>query len=315
MLRSLARTALNETVSRLPGGVRRAFFEALAGGDGSFQYELFRAMGRSLGVETVGVRGECGLVEGALDDAVMIGTYARTRTWSPVKTGYLERFFDGYSGGTYLDIGANIGLTTLPVARNPAVFCKAFEPEPRSFRYLARNVAANCGSHNVELFNVALFDRQAMLEFELSEANLADHRIRVAQSTGKFGEHKRPAIQVRAERLDDYLDAETLVRPLAAKIVAQGSEAHVISGGAALLGQAETLVIQFYPYQLARAGGDVAFLANFLASHFSSGSIVLADEVQSPEWWPSPAIAEQVGALMTRFQKAPFEYFHILARK
>jgi FkbM family methyltransferase len=314
MLRSLARTALSETIGRMPSGARRAFFKALAADGGTFQYELFRALGQSLRVETVGVRGDCGLVEGALDDEVIIGTYARTRTWSPIKTQYLARFFDGRNDGTYLDIGANIGLTTLPVARNSAVSCKAFEPEPASFRYLTRNVAANCGG-NVELFNVALFDRQATLEFELSDANLADHRVRVGRSNGGFGEEKRPVIQVRAERLDDFLDAESLPRPLAAKIVAQGSEAHVISGGAVLLGGAEALVIQFYPYQLARAQGDAAFLAAFLARNFVSGAIILADELQPPAWQPVTAIAEQVGLLMTRFQNAPFEYFHLLVQK
>lgn len=72
-------------------------------------------------------------------------------------------FFTRAGSGTYLDIGANIGLTTIPVAQNPRVACKAFEPAPHNFRYLSHNVAANCPHGNVDLFNLALFDRRATM--------------------------------------------------------------------------------------------------------------------------------------------------------
>jgi FkbM family methyltransferase len=55
-----------------------------------------------------------------------------------------SNFFQANDGGTYLDIGANIGLTTIPIAQLPDVQCIAFEPAPENFRNVQANVRANC---------------------------------------------------------------------------------------------------------------------------------------------------------------------------
>jgi FkbM family methyltransferase len=317
MLRTLAKEGLHQSIRALPSRARRAIFKALAADGGAFQYELFRALGETLQVEHVGVRGDYGLVKGALEDAVMIGAYARTGRWSPMKNECLASIFTGRNGGTYIDVGANIGLTTLPVARNVAVSCKAFEPEPTSFEYLTRNVAANCPTGNVELFNLALFDRSATLEFELADNILADHRLRFDARGGHdgFAEYRRRTTKVSAVRLDSLLTASQLLPPIAAKVVAQGAEIQVLAGGEDIFKRAEALVIQFYPYLIMRAAGDPAFFAEFLAENFVSGAIIPADDPVRPKWRSIREIVDEARHLMDSLSDAPYEYFQILTRK
>ena len=69
----------------------------------------------------------------------------------------LQAFF-APTGGTYLDIGANIGLMTVPFARDPRIRCLAFEPDPTNFGFLQRNIAPrNAPASSAELHQVALF--------------------------------------------------------------------------------------------------------------------------------------------------------------
>ena len=51
----------------------------------------------------------------------------------------LELFGRG-KGGTFVDIGANIGLMTLPIAAQ-GINCEAFEADPDVFMLLADNIA------------------------------------------------------------------------------------------------------------------------------------------------------------------------------
>lgn len=315
MLREFTKKALAGAVTHLPAGARRTLLKALVADNADDQFELFRHLGHALRIEYVGVHGDRGVLEGSLEDSVMVGTYARSGAWSPTKTQFLVDFFAHRTSGTYFDIGANIGLTTVPIATNQGVTCIAFEPDPTSFRYLTRNIAANCPAGDVHLHNMAIFDRATTLEFELSESNLADHRVRMGHRDGDFGEQNRDSIRVRAERLDDLYTIDGVQGPIAAKIIAQGSEVHALVGGQALLRHADAMVIQFYPYLLARLDADIAFLNHFLAQNFRSGAMIVADEPQSASWLPMDKLTAQISAVMDRCRGAQYEYFHLLVQK
>ena len=62
----------------------------------------------------------------------MLPTYAKTGRWNHEMNERLTSFF-AKDGGTYIDVGANIGLTTIPTAQNPNVNVIAFEPDPCQF--------------------------------------------------------------------------------------------------------------------------------------------------------------------------------------
>lgn len=276
-------------------------------------HAVHRAVCRLAGVDDMTVSGSFGSIKGSVDDYAVLETYARRRTWCPVENDFFETFFAARGGGTYLDIGANIGLTTIPIARNPHVLCLAFEPEPANFRYLHRNVAVNCPNGNVELFSLALFDRRSRLEFQLSPSNKGDHRVRTA-TEGQFAEQAWPVIRVDAERLDDVLSGRRLAAPLAAKIIAQGAEAHIVAGGADTLRRVEALVIEIYPYALRRAGADTDSLLRVLGTRFREAAMIAGGSAAAPVWHPVVAVIDALDELIAAPSPDAADYVHVLLR-
>lgn len=277
-------------------------------------HAVHRAVCRLAGSGDMTVSGAFGAIEGSVDDYAILETYARSRTWCPVENDFFATFFAARGGGTYLDIGANIGLTTIPVARNPRTSCLAFEPEPSNFRYLRRNVDANCRNGNVELFSLALFDRRSRLEFQLSPSNKGDHRVRSAAADGDFAEQAWPVIGVDAERLDDVLRGRPLAAPLAAKIIAQGAEAHIVAGGAETLSRAEALVIEIYPYALRRMGGDVEALLHFFGRQFREAALIAGGSTTAPVWHPVAAIVDALAGRIAASAMTSSDYVHVFLR-
>src|SRR5579863_2394865 len=157
--------ALVKFIDWLPPGLRRAAIERAAARDDA--YDIFQALGRRYGITDIRINGRYGLIEGSIDDDSILASYGRRKIWAAETNDVFVDFFARRGAGTYLDIGANIGLTTIPVARNRAVSCLAFEPEPMNYGYLVQNVGRNCTHGNVSTFDVALFDRQTTVDFEL----------------------------------------------------------------------------------------------------------------------------------------------------
>jgi FkbM family methyltransferase len=252
---------------------------------------VFCHLGSFLSVKSVDVEGELGTFTGSIDDFAALGTYMQNRTWAPQLTRLLRTFFK--SGGTFIDVGANIGLTLVPVANNRSVRCYGFEPEPLNFSYLARNVAANCKFDNVRLYQLALFDKSTTLPFELATNHSGDHRIQINRADGAIDEQFRPTIQVKSERLDAlHLD---LQRPLAVKIDTQGAEPNIFAGGRETLAKADLIAFEFWPYGMRRIGGDVSQMIDFVADTFAEGSIAVGDkESEDRTWRPIKAICAEL---------------------
>lgn len=62
-----------------------------------------------------------------------------------------------------LDVGANIGIFTLKVAKNVKRVISV-KPEPQNFSILSKNIAANYLS-NVTLLNLAVSDKEEVVHF------------------------------------------------------------------------------------------------------------------------------------------------------
>jgi FkbM family methyltransferase len=311
MLKSLTKSALATAVNCLPLSVRRAAIERTRKGPDS--YAIFQGLGRSFAVKEIGVAGRYGLIEGSIEDGSVLARYGQTGVWAPQINKLFVDFFDGRGSGTYLDIGANIGLTTIPIARNGHVSCLAVEPEPRNYRYLECNVRKNCMHGNVQLLNLALFDRQTMIDFELSKQNGGDHRVRLSASAGSFDEHRREVIKVATQTLDSLLDPDAMRLPLAAKIDTQGAECQVFAGGKAILSRAELLAFEFWPYGIRRMGGDHHILADIVSQYFSQGAIVNGERDEIPAWRPIEAVADELHVLW--HADTAYRYHDVFVRK
>ncbi len=88
--------------------------------------------------------GAYGLIQGSVEDSAVLGTYCRTKTWRPAFAEFFNGFFGNQERGVFIDVGANIGLTIIPVVRDAHIRCFGFEPDPTNFRYLRNNVQLNC---------------------------------------------------------------------------------------------------------------------------------------------------------------------------
>ena len=296
MEKTLAKWLVAAFVRCLPRRARKGLLgELCAAATGRDAYAALQRLGRRYGITDVRVSGNYGLIEGGLADTAMLATYARTRCWVPGINAAIDAFFEEHDGGTYIDIGANIGLTTIPIACRAGVACKAFEPEPQAFRYLTANLAQNCPAANVETFNFALLDRRGIIAFELSDDNLGDHRIRLNAANGSFGEADRRVIEVSTKRLDDVLRAEELSRPIAIRLSTQGAECRILEGGQAVFEAASFFTFEFWPYGIARMGDDAGRLIDFIARRYSSGAVLDSKQDNHPTWKPISEIVERLG--------------------
>ena len=285
-MKTLAKTLLVKSIRALPLRARRVILDDLAKNMADFK--AAGNMAKMVGMTGFVAEGDAGAIRGALDDDAGLARYARDGVWSPRESSLFKNLFAEH-GGTYLDIGANIGLTVIPIAQNPQVACYAFEPEPTNFHYLSENVFLNCRAGNVRLLNLALYDRNATLPFEIALRHSGDHRISLVDVEGELDEQDRKKISVSAKRLDDVIT--DITKPLAAKIDVQGAEPFMLAGGRNTLSQASLLSLEFWPYSMRRMGGDVSAVIAFLTGHFQEGSISPGDEDKQTAWQPIVSVA------------------------
>ena len=149
------------------------------------------------------------------------------------ETGKLERaesrVLEAFSfpGMCALDIGANIGVHTLRLARaaGPAGRVWAWEPEPENARMLEKNVRAN-GFSNVEVIRAAAGEEDGRGTLWVSASHHGDHRL--ATSRAAAGPPLSHEISVPVRRVD-HLVPESCVISLI-KMDIQGAEGLALRG-------------------------------------------------------------------------------------
>jgi len=133
---------------------------------------------------------------------------------------------------TVVDVGANIGLSTILLARS-AQRVIAFEPSPTNVGYLRRNLASN-GIANVEVVAAAVSDRPGTLRFHVAQFGAGSHVVAAGYVQGDA----IATIDVPAITLD-----EALTVPVSfIKIDAEGHEPDVLAGARAVLTRDRPLV-------------------------------------------------------------------------
>ena len=181
---------------------------------------------------------------------------------------------DVLRGRTFVDVGANVGTTSIPAVRRfGAARSVAFEPAEDNFRILSANVALNDLADRIDARQVGVSDAPGRALLELAPRNSGDHRVRTGAAAGAFDayhESRRPTAEVQLVRLDDAL--EELGVEIADVgllwIDTQGHEGHVLAGASRLLAAGVPVVCEYWPYGLRRAGGLERFNAT-VATAFS----------------------------------------------
>ena len=291
-------------MKRFPWGANEALLEALCARMGT--EEIRARCSANIDHLQLCASGSYGLIQSALNDGLILPAYARTGVYEPRMAALFGEFFASQGGGTYLDIGANIGLTTIPVAQDPAVKCLAFEPDPVNSRHLRANIERNCLHHNVDVHQVALFADKATLEFALHEWNLGDHRLNMAQRGS------RRAIQVEAVPLDQFVGE--VKGAVAAKIDTQGAEPFVIAGGRQVLSRVSLVVLEFAPSHMHALGADPNVVLEFLAGFERIAiSSVKGDDV--PVFRPAAEALPQLKTFVAESRSGDERYCDVFATR
>ena len=132
-------------------------------------------------------------------------------------------------GGVIVDIGANIGAFTLDcAARFPAARIDAYEPNPRAFRMLQENIAANRLDGRVRAYREAVGRAAGVLELWGSGSSLTTTAYPNATDRGGL-----PAVC-------PVIDLQTVLARAGGaaalvKLDAEGAEADIIEGGRTVL--------------------------------------------------------------------------------
>lgn len=250
--------------------LRRALTAVLQRQPHGRQVSLAVEIAQLAGIDHVMAHGRNGDILVPLADPVISRAYLHEGVWSPAMLDLLTSALA--RGGTLVDIGANIGLTTVPIAKLDGVRVIAFEPHPLNLRSLRASLAWNDLTDRVDVRDVALADASGSMSMEVAAANIGDHRLRPASSPpveDLFGEGSRETITVTVERLDDVIDEGTLARPIVVKVDVQGAEALVLDGGRATLAAADLVVMELWPYGLRRMGCQPSTLLSTLAGLFT----------------------------------------------
>jgi FkbM family methyltransferase len=154
-------------------------------------------------------------------------------------------------GMTFLDVGANVGYyTALAIAGIGNGRIIALEPDPESFAYLERTVAANEARNVVCIRKAASFEAGTATLYA-SASNRGDNRLYPNEFAGTTA-------QVEVCRIDDLLSELGVSTVQLVKIDVQGFEGHVLGGMPELLHSAPDIAIlmEFWPEGLRKAGTE-----------------------------------------------------------
>ena len=158
-----------------------------------------------------------------------------------------------FDGDIFLDVGANIGTTTL-YAMNYGIFKRAlcFEPAPANQQIFRLNMFANgFTTEQVKLLNIGVSDKQTEMTLYISDANHGDHRLN-SKPVSTIGN----TIQVTVETLDHILINEG-IDPKQVGLVwidTQGHEGHILKSANSLIENRVPFCIEFWPQALTESG-------------------------------------------------------------
>jgi FkbM family methyltransferase len=163
---------------------------------------------------------------------------------------------------TLVDIGANIGLYTAISMHHLGAGGRivAFEPHPRIYKFLQKNVATNQTNGRagplVDTFNLAATPEPSQMDLRLNPENPADNRLYRGTYHGKPEEWD--ILPIEGRPVDDVL-AEIGIREVNfVKIDIQGYEQKAISGFQKTLAHSKNVILlsEFWPKGLQESGGS-----------------------------------------------------------
>ena len=127
----------------------------------------------------------------------------------------------------------------------------AFEPEPKNFEILKKNISVN-NLKNVKCYNFAVGSSNRTINMSLSD-EMGQHYIDLNGD-----------LEVKCCRLDDYIKNADFI-----KIDAEGFEEQILKGMPNLLSQNISLMIEYYYKLLKKHSNPISVIQILLKNNFS----------------------------------------------
>lgn len=248
---------------------------------------LFDGLFRSLYPKTdmVEVQGSKMYVDLFHKDGAMRRTfryYAINRKHEPVTTALFSKVVK--EGDVVLDLGANIGYFTLLAARlvKKSGRVYSFEPEPRNFGYLSKNISINGYDHAVA-YNKAVADAPGTIKLFLCPYDTGHHTINqyagIRSYNPQMAGEKEEFVEIEAVRLDDFFEGR--LTPInVIKMDVEGAEMKVLEGMEKIIRQNSHLTIfaEFFPLLIREMGQSPEEFARRLLEDFGFTLAVVAND-------------------------------------
>jgi len=197
------------------------------------------------------------------------------------------------SGWTVFDVGANIGVFTVLLAKQGAkVF--SFEPNPDSHSRLSRNVAANRLSDRVRVFPTALGDTRGTGHLLVVNGGTTGGVV-----TPVDGGTSAAGVAVPIATLDEVASALPGLAIDLLKIDAEGSEVAILRGGERTLDRVQRIIVEYHSRDLLKQVKEIldrkGFSEEMIVDYYAEDIAAGQDEVgilyarRRPGQTPTPA--------------------------
>ena len=181
---------------------------------------------------------------------------------------------DAIAGRMFIDVGANIGTTTVPaVVTHGFGSALSIEPEPENIRNLRLNIVLNDLDDRVTALPVAVSNERGEADLVVNQRRTGKHRIATDAANENKPVPEDEILRVETVTLDYLVEGSVIVPERVGMLWmdAEAHEGHVLEGASALLERGTPIVLEYNPELLERAGGltkiDDALSDNY--THFA----------------------------------------------
>ena len=222
-----------------------------------FFYKLFWPYGK-----IIEIQGSKMYVDVAKEDTAMRRTleaYSINKVHEKNTTDLFKNIIK--NGDVVVDLGANIGYFTLLSARlvEPKGRIFSFEPEPKNYNYLKKNIELNNYNH-AQPFQKAVSDKNGTTKLFICDYDTGHHTINKqdgiqAYSRGRIV--KERSIDIETVALDNFLKERTN-RVDVIKMDVEGAEMLALSGMDRVLKDNKDIkmIVEFFPLLIEKMGSD-----------------------------------------------------------
>ncbi|MEX0790163.1 MAG: FkbM family methyltransferase [Actinomycetota bacterium] len=197
-------------------------------------------------------------------------THDYERRYMGAAVDYLKQAGGASPGPVFVDVGANIGISTLDALLHFG-FEKAvcFEPDSRNFRILKMNLVLNDLDEKVSAHRMALSNCEGERLLQRTDGNSGDSQLVTPTDAGGPGGGDREMCEIT--RLDCYLDAHPgLLEQIGLLwIDAQGHDPLVLQGAERLMKRGTPVVVEYWPKGL-RAHSALDLFETLAGDNYSS---------------------------------------------